>query len=105
MPVQKDKDGCVHITPNLELMAAIQEVGENLAIAFEVTDAEDLYAAMMSVAIAGFLVVNGNQTAMLVDLTEAMIEDLSTQIEHHAEHPCKNPNCAIHAMKQTSVEA
>ena len=88
MPVTRDEDGNVFISPNIELMDALQSAGQNLAITHGVDSAEDLYASMLSVALAGFLVINGNRGPMLIDLLSSMVEDLSGQLAHHdAGHP------------------
>ena len=97
MPVTRDEDGNVIIGPNIELMGALQSASENLAIALEVEDPEDLYGALLSVAIAGFLVINGNRKPMLTELIFSMVNDISEQLTHHdAGHP---------SGKDVSVEA
>ena len=91
MPVRRTDDGHVYISPNEKLMELLQSVVENIAIAEEVTDPMEMYASVLSVGIAGILVMDGNQKAMVNELLGAMVESISDQLTAHIAKECDCP--------------
>ena len=90
MSVHRNKEGHVFIVPNEKLMGLLQSVVEDISIAEEIEDPLDMYASLLSVAIAGILVRVGNQ------LTADMIKGISEQLTAHLAGKCNGSDCPKH---------